>query len=299
MEPPPLRLGVWCAVLRDGELLLSRRSDLNVWALPGGRLDAGESLLDAAAREVEEETGLQTVNLRPVGLYYLAGWRRLNVLLAGEAAGGELRGRTDETRDNRFFPLNALPKMPLAAPAQDVTAGRMGQTKILTTSRLRRWQLRARFGLRYAGNALRGRPEAAFPVFDVTASALVVSADGSRLLTVPGSETAAGQLRAFPRTELDGDRAPWESLGKSLDQQSGVRAPLRWIGLWQDVEAGTIELVFTGRAEALGQGEWTAARTVALDGLDLLYRARMNEPAPWFAEAGAEASHARPLVTYG
>ena len=54
-----LRLGVQCVVIDDEErVLLSQRGDLNVWNLPGGRVDWRESLEAAAAREVREETGI-------------------------------------------------------------------------------------------------------------------------------------------------------------------------------------------------------------------------------------------------
>src|SRR4051794_11641248 len=51
------------AVIRDdaGRLLLIRRGrqpSLGLWSLPGGRVEAGESPSQAAAREVREETGL-------------------------------------------------------------------------------------------------------------------------------------------------------------------------------------------------------------------------------------------------
>lgn len=41
-----------------GEILLIRRSDNGNWALPGGAVDVGESLTDAAVRETKEETGI-------------------------------------------------------------------------------------------------------------------------------------------------------------------------------------------------------------------------------------------------
>src|SRR5215472_17335933 len=41
-----------------GELLLIRRSDNDNWALPGGGVDIGESLAQAAVRETREETGV-------------------------------------------------------------------------------------------------------------------------------------------------------------------------------------------------------------------------------------------------
>jgi 8-oxo-dGTP pyrophosphatase MutT (NUDIX family) len=41
-----------------GEVLLIRRSDNDNWAVPGGAIDLGESLVQAAARETREETGI-------------------------------------------------------------------------------------------------------------------------------------------------------------------------------------------------------------------------------------------------
>ncbi len=41
-----------------GEVLLIRRSDNDNWALPGGAIDLGESMVQAAVRETREETGI-------------------------------------------------------------------------------------------------------------------------------------------------------------------------------------------------------------------------------------------------
>ena len=43
----------------SGELLLIRRSDNDNWALPGGGVDIGESLTQAAVRETREESGIE------------------------------------------------------------------------------------------------------------------------------------------------------------------------------------------------------------------------------------------------
>lgn len=291
----PLRLGVWCAVRSEAGLLLSKRSDLNVWALPGGRLDGGEGLANAAAREVEEETGIAAGRLRPIGLYYMAGWRRLNILFAGEVEGGALLGRTDETQDNRFFPLDRMPRVPLNAPVHDAAADRTGSMQVINTPRLRLWALRARFALRFAGNALRGRPEPAFPRFSLTAAALISEPDGGRLLTEPGPVTAAGQLRTLPRIELGGEPAPWEALRAHLRERFGVQGRLRWAGLWQDTAADALELVFTCRAESTGSGEWTVPRLAALDDRDAAYLACPADGPPWLLDAHIAASHDRPL----
>jgi 8-oxo-dGTP pyrophosphatase MutT (NUDIX family) len=67
----PLRLGC-SAVLFDpaGEkILLTRRADNGQWVLPGGGLESGESLAEACAREVLEETGLTVRVMRLLGVY--------------------------------------------------------------------------------------------------------------------------------------------------------------------------------------------------------------------------------------
>jgi 8-oxo-dGTP pyrophosphatase MutT (NUDIX family) len=52
-----------------GEILLIQRSDNGNWALPGGAIDIGESLTQAAIREVQEETGITCQITGLVGIY--------------------------------------------------------------------------------------------------------------------------------------------------------------------------------------------------------------------------------------
>lgn len=52
-----------------GEILLIRRTDNDNWALPGGAMDLGESLVDAAVRETLEESGVQVEVIGLVGIY--------------------------------------------------------------------------------------------------------------------------------------------------------------------------------------------------------------------------------------
>jgi ADP-ribose pyrophosphatase YjhB (NUDIX family) len=52
-----------------GEVLLIRRSDNDNWAVPGGAIDLGESMVQAAVRETREETGIDCEVSGLVGIY--------------------------------------------------------------------------------------------------------------------------------------------------------------------------------------------------------------------------------------
>jgi ADP-ribose pyrophosphatase YjhB (NUDIX family) len=53
----------------QGEILLIRRTDNGNWAVPGGGMDLGESITDAAVRETQEETGITCEITGLVGIY--------------------------------------------------------------------------------------------------------------------------------------------------------------------------------------------------------------------------------------
>ena len=59
--PDSPRVGVGAVVLREGRVLLVRRGVApanGLWAIPGGALELGETLKEAAEREILEETGI-------------------------------------------------------------------------------------------------------------------------------------------------------------------------------------------------------------------------------------------------
>jgi 8-oxo-dGTP pyrophosphatase MutT (NUDIX family) len=53
----------------NGRMLLIRRTDNDNWAVPGGAIDLGESMIDAAVRETIEETGITCEITGLVGIY--------------------------------------------------------------------------------------------------------------------------------------------------------------------------------------------------------------------------------------
>jgi ADP-ribose pyrophosphatase YjhB (NUDIX family) len=52
-----------------GEVLMIRRSDNDNWAVPGGAIDLGESMVEAAIRETREESGIECRITGIVGIY--------------------------------------------------------------------------------------------------------------------------------------------------------------------------------------------------------------------------------------
>ena len=65
----PPSLGVAALIECDGALLIERRRDGSRWALIGGTIEADESLAQALAREVREETGLAVSGYRLFGIF--------------------------------------------------------------------------------------------------------------------------------------------------------------------------------------------------------------------------------------
>ncbi|WP_370934903.1 NUDIX hydrolase [Amycolatopsis sp. cg13] len=53
----------------EGRILMIRRTDNDLYAIPGGQLELGETLAQAAVREVREETGIECEVTGVIGLY--------------------------------------------------------------------------------------------------------------------------------------------------------------------------------------------------------------------------------------
>ena len=103
-----------------GRLLLERQRVFGSWALPHGCVDLGESALDAAIRETEEEVGIRIQRARLFGIYtdpkysvvYPNGdqVQTFTIAFVAEAWQGELRPDGDEVLEAAFFALDALPE---------------------------------------------------------------------------------------------------------------------------------------------------------------------------------------------
>lgn len=267
-----MHLSVACAVINDaGALLLARRGDLKLWNLPSGRLDSGEYLDSAAAREVQEETGIVAHIDRAVGIYYAPARRSLMTVFAGLPLRGELRPDGFESRAVRYFPPDALPD-DLLYPimSMDALAGTRHLPRVLELSPAETRRMALKLRLRYVENLLRGKPEPKRVSFDVQAVGVVWDETHRRLLTLRRKRT-----EALPRVVCTGERPPWDELADAILRETGAAVSLRWVGVWQDVERDRVEFVFaatTTESHDLPEGaEWSLARNIALPAREMRY----------------------------
>lgn len=105
-------------IVRDGEILLQRRSDNGLWGLIGGLLELDETYEQAALREIREETGL-TVRLKAfLGIFhnYNMVWSNgdqahtIGAYYVAEIVQGTPR-IDDESLELRLFRLEDLPEL--------------------------------------------------------------------------------------------------------------------------------------------------------------------------------------------
>lgn len=103
-----------------GDVLFHHRVDLNIWDLPGGSADVGESQSDSVIRELKEETGLTPIDWTPIGLasdperetvHYPNGdiVQGFSLVLLVEKWQGTLR-TSSESNELRWFPIGEPPK---------------------------------------------------------------------------------------------------------------------------------------------------------------------------------------------
>lgn len=108
------------AVVRDAEnkvllVLRSREPDAGCWSVPGGRVELGESLEDAAVREAFEETGLHVAVEREVWSLDVSNGPdetfEIHDFLAHVVGGDLVAG--DDAADVGWFGLQEMEDMPL------------------------------------------------------------------------------------------------------------------------------------------------------------------------------------------
>ncbi|MCZ6632626.1 MAG: NUDIX domain-containing protein [bacterium] len=104
-------LGACVAVIESGKILLTQREDFEVWCLPGGHVESGESAAQAAVREAFEETGLKVELTQLIGVYFRnRGDDGIHIFsFLAKPVGGVLKPQLGEVIDVRYFDPNDLP----------------------------------------------------------------------------------------------------------------------------------------------------------------------------------------------
>lgn len=105
-------LGVNTAIVKNDSILLTKRDDFHVWCLPGGRVEPGESIAQAAIRESFEETGIKVCLLYLVGLYSRPLWddNFFHIaLFSARALTNNFKLQPGEVVDAQYFPFDSLP----------------------------------------------------------------------------------------------------------------------------------------------------------------------------------------------
>ena len=118
---PIMQCGASVIVVNEqDEILLEKRADTHDWAYIGGAVELYESVESAAARELEEETGLVADELTLLGVFSGESMRytypngdqvsNVDIVFVCRSYHGELLRQQGEVEALRFFAPDALPE---------------------------------------------------------------------------------------------------------------------------------------------------------------------------------------------
>jgi ADP-ribose pyrophosphatase YjhB (NUDIX family) len=122
-QPTSIAVAVSAFVLDDDErLLMIRRTDNDLYSIPGGQLELGETLTQTAVRELHEETGIAIEVTGLIGIYsnpdhviaYTDGEVRqeFSICVRAQPIGGELQ-TSSESKEVHWVEQSLLPELPI------------------------------------------------------------------------------------------------------------------------------------------------------------------------------------------
>lgn len=123
--------GVRAIILNDfGEVLLQRRTDMNLWGLPAGAVEMDETAFEGLRREVLEETNLDVQTAEPMALHSGPSQRfqypngdqvqGFAITFIVRSWTGQPKADGIEGSDLKFWPIEALPPDIVSIHAQTI-----------------------------------------------------------------------------------------------------------------------------------------------------------------------------------
>jgi 8-oxo-dGTP diphosphatase len=104
MNPPKHIVSAAAIVVNDNNEILLINGPRRGWEMPGGQVEEGESLSQAAIRETKEESGIDIEIIKFCGIFQNVGNSICNTLFLAKPIGGEPI-RTSESLESAFFPI--------------------------------------------------------------------------------------------------------------------------------------------------------------------------------------------------
>ena len=111
------KVDIRAAVIENNKILLVQEKMDNKWSMPGGWADVGESPAEAIIRETKEESGLDVIPNKVIGIYDtnrdgrpLEFFHAYKIVFLCEKVGGSPK-TSDETIAVNFFDFDTLPPL--------------------------------------------------------------------------------------------------------------------------------------------------------------------------------------------
>jgi 8-oxo-dGTP diphosphatase len=111
MSTPKHIVSAAAVVINEKNEMLLIKGPRRGWEMPGGQVEEGESLSQAAIRETKEESGIDIEIIKFCGIFQNVANSICNTLFLARPIGGELT-KTSESLESGFFPAEeALAKV--------------------------------------------------------------------------------------------------------------------------------------------------------------------------------------------
>ncbi|UOQ87477.1 NUDIX hydrolase [Gracilibacillus salinarum] len=110
MEPPKHIVSAASVIRNDKNEILLIKGPKRGWEMPGGQVEEGESLQDAAIRETKEESGIDVEIIQFCGIFQNVNRSICNTLFLAKAVGGQPT-TSPESLEVGFFPVDQALKM--------------------------------------------------------------------------------------------------------------------------------------------------------------------------------------------